>query len=99
MTNTLVSEIARIVSRSTIIIAEFLSPTSARSSSTLAFPMPLKSCSRHPHVLVRGLGFCMKPIGGCSIHHQFVPHAVSLIMPYQSTEVVEHLLWCLYKLL
>lgn len=60
---------------------------------------PIKSYPCHPRILVRGARFYLNPIGGRSIHHQFVTPAITLIMPYQPTKVVEQLLWRLYNFL
>lgn len=70
-----------------------------RSSSALTSYAPLKACPCHPRALVMRLRFYLYPIGKCSIHHQIIASVVALIMPYRPLEVVEWLLWCLYKLL
>ena len=86
-----VMAIVGIVSLSSTIVANQLSPASASVSST-----PLKACSHHPCALFRGSCFCLNPICGSSINHQFIASAITLMMPYQPTEVVEYLLQCLY---
>lgn len=87
------------MSWSSAIVADSLSLTSARSSSASASPAPLKAYSRHARAPVMGLRFCLNPISGFSIHHQFVASAVALIMPYRPIEVAKQLLWCWYKIL
>ena len=94
-----VSEIANIMSRSSVIVENQLPPTFVRSSSASTSSTPLKACLFHARALPSVPCFSLDPIGKCSIHHQFVSSAVALIMPYQETKVEKQLLRCLYKLL
>lgn len=93
-----ISAIAGIVSRPSAIVENQLSTTSTMSSSTLASFEPLKFYPHHPCILIKGKHFGLNPIGGSSIHHQFIAPTSTLVMSHRPTNVAEQLLWSLHIL-
>ena len=94
-----ISAIAGIVSWASSIVANQLCSTFARSSSALASSAPLKSCPRHPCILVKGPCFSLNPIGGSSIHHLLITSTCALIVSHRSTKIRKQLLQVLRVLL